>query len=487
LWRLDLESETWEALQISGEAPEPRAGAASTSIGDRLYLFGGQGAEEMYTDLYVYDNRATEWSKEDAEGLPSARKYARMCSVYPNLFIVGGITLNGYSDEVWSIDIKDYQSTLLSSNNPTGPQPSAFSGCSAEMEDGYPVLYTYVGETTGEEPLEEVFKFTTKDQTWTSYGPLTPRSQAATLKANHLILVAGGEAWGTDSKESVYMMDLDNQKVVALGTLPSSIYGADSKYYKTTLYVFGGGDMFGTKLRSSVPVSNLSKLNLNVNCGEYCNWPCSIGTYQGGLCEPCTEGYYADKFGSTVCQPCPAGTFSTGRGNSSLRQCYPCAQGFYNPSPGSSACLSCPSGFVCDVGSSAPSLTSMTTALASSSQPDLFTTGTSKVDALSTKLQNGFIGLGCLTLLLVLAFKHKISSFVSSFDLFDSQHIYEEDVPLISHKNFFGGVFSLLFYICAGFYLLVAFLVYNYDNVEEIKALVPIVTLEKEYNDVPFI
>jgi hypothetical protein len=451
-------------------------------------VFGGQGATELFTDLYIYDNKSEEWIKVAAEGLPSARKHSCMCASYPYLFLFGGITLNGYSDEVWSIDIKNYESTLLSSDNPSGPVPNAFSGCNADAESGNPVLHTFIGETTGEEPLKDVFKFSTIDRTWTSYEPFVPRSQAPTIKVDSLILVAGGESWGTDSNKTVNLMNLHTQQVVTLGSLPSTVYAGASRYYKSSLYIFGGGDKFGTKFRSSVAVHNLYKLNLNTNCGDYCNWPCSPGTYQTSpwTCEACPEGHYASTFGTSYCQACPAGTFSSGRGNSSLRQCYPCAQDFYSPDPGSSACLSCPTGLTCDVGSSTPSLSSQNAAQTSSSQPDLFNPGTAKVDNLSAKLQNGFIGLGCVTLLLILCFKRKLYSIVSGLDLYDDKHNHEDDIPMIKHKNFFGGVFSLLFYVCVAFYLVVAFLVYNYDNVEEIKALVPIVTLEKEYPDVSF-
>lgn len=486
MWKFDLETEKWEAVQISGKAPEPRSGAASTAIGDRLGLFGGEGESELYADLYIYDNISGEWSQIAADGLPSARKHACMSSYYPYLYLFGGITQNGYSDEVWKIDIKNFASQLLSSGNPSGPLPSAFSGCHVEEDGGEIMFYVYTGETEGETPLDGVFKLQTNGLIWTSLGPLTLRSQSSTVKVMNRILVVAGEQWGLDAHNTVYMMDTDTTVVSQLASFPSSIYSAASRYYKTAFYIFGGGDKFGEKFRSSVPVHNFYKLELNVACGEFCNWQCSPGTHltSSGSCEACPEGTYSDLYGLSYCKACPLGTFSKRKGNSSLRQCYPCEEGFYNPLAGSRMCLGCPSGYFCEVGSSVPSLSPQSSAVVSNSQPDLFVPGTEKVDSFSVQLQNGFIGLGMLTMMLIFIFKQRIYNFVSSLDLFDDLHNHEDDVPITKHKNFFGGFFSLLFYVCVTFYLIVAFLVYAWDNVEEIKALVPLVTLEKEYNDV---
>jgi hypothetical protein len=483
VWRYDLETQVWEAIQISGKSPSPRLGSACASIGDRLYLFGGQGDNEVFGDLYIYDHLSSEWIEVAAAGLPSARKHACMTSSYPYLYLFGGITLNGYSDEVWRISIKNFESELLSSNNPTGPQLSAFSGCQIEPETLE--LFVFVGESTGETPLEEVFHFSVIDRTWANLGALTPRSQTAAVKVQDRILVVAGEAWGVEAHNTIHLMIKD--EVVTLGKLSPAIYAGGSQYYKTSLYIFGGGDMFGKKLRPTVPVHNLYKLELNTDCGDYCNWPCSPGTYltPQGDCQICLEGHYSDGFGLTSCKACPPGTHSSSLGNSSLRQCYPCKEGSYNSVAGSRYCLGCPSGFYCDIGSITPSTQAVYYSSSSSTvQPDLFKPGTSKVDSLSYKLQNVFIGLGCLTALLILVFKKQIYSMVASLDQYDSEHNYKEDVPLIKHKNFFGGTFTLLFYVCVLYYLIIAFLVYVYDNIEEIKALVPLVTLEKEYDNV---
>lgn len=483
-----METETWETVRIKGQVPEPRAGAASTSIGDRMYVFGGEGDEVIFSDLFIYDDIHEEWSQAPAPNLPSARAYACMSSYYPYLFIFGGITVNGYTDEVWCIDIKDFSSSLLSSDNLSGPKPSAFTGCQIEEELGELFLYVYAGETSGETPLDQVFKISIPTLQWTSFGNFIPRSQAATLKVRNHILLVGGEEWGLEANDTVNIMDISTGDKSVLTTLPESIYSAASRYYKTSLYIFGGGDKLGEKFRSSVPVHNFYKLDLNSNCGEYCNWPCSPGTYLAsqGVCRFCNEGYFSDGYGLSFCEACPEGTFSRRKGNSSIRQCYPCEEGFYNPTPGSRLCLSCPMSYVCEIGSAYPQPNSKVTNSIISSQPDLFKSGVDKVNSQTQKLQLGFLGIGVLAILVSITFKRKLYHAIAYLDLFDQQHNHEFDVPLIKHKNFYGGFFSMIFYICAVFYLVAAILIYAWDNVEEIKALVPLVTLEREYNDVRF-
>lgn len=418
--------------------------------------------------------------------LPSARAHACMSSYYPYLYLFGGITQHDYSDEVWRIDVKDYSATLLSYDNPSGPLPSAFAGCQVEKEQVGLVFYIYTGETSGATPLDQVYKFTTADLTWKSLGPFTPRSEASTLKVGHRLLLVAGEQWSLEAHDTVHLMDLETGEVSQLTTLSNSIYAAASSYYKTSLYVFGGGDKNGEMFRPSVAVHNLFKLELNSDCGEHCDWPCSPGTYLAapGTCKACSEGYYSDSFGLAFCLPCPAGTFSRRKGNTSLRQCYPCEVGLYSPTPGSRMCINCPSGYTCEVRSSMPSMTVQAGFVMSSTQPDLFVPGSTKVASFSVKLEIGFAIFVALTVLIVIVLKQRLHRLITSLDLFDDKHIYEDDVPIVKHKNFFGGFFSLLFMICASFFLIVAFLVYAWDNVEEIKALVPLATLEKENDHV---
>jgi hypothetical protein len=440
----------------------------------------------MYGDLHFYDDVNQDWSKVSSQSLPSARKYSCMCASYPKLFIFGGITLNGYSNEVWIMDIKNFESELLSVDEPGGPQPTAFAGCKAEVEDGRLVLYVFVGESTGETPLDEVYRFIVKDLQWELLGTLAGRSQTAAMKIGQRVIVAAGEEWGVDANNTVVMKDLSRGgEVSVIGITDRAMYSGASMYHKTSLYIFGGGDKIGEKFRSSVPVHSFYKLDLNSNCGDHCDWPCSLGTYEvsPGVCQICPEGYYSDELGP-YCIACPAGTYSTRKGNSSVRQCYPCQEGFYSPSPGALFCKACPAGSYCAIGSSAPFPSHTTSSAITTSQPDLFETGSSKAASASSQLQLVFLVIVCIAVYVVLFSKQRVFKVVKYLDLFDDKHNHKKHVPMTLRKNYCGGAFSLLFYICASFYLSQAFLIYVYDNIEEIKALVPIVTLDKQYDDV---
>jgi hypothetical protein len=431
LWRFSLETETWEAVQISGLAPERRSGSASTSVGDRLYIFGGQGDTEMYGDLYFYDDINQDWTKVSSQSLPSARKHACMCARYPKLFIFGGITLNGYSNEVWIIDIKNFESELLSVNEPGSPQPTAFAGCKAEVENGQLILYVFVGESTGETPLDGVYRFIVRDLQWESLGTIAARSQTTAIKVDQRLIVAAGEEWGVDANNTVVMKDLGKGgEVSVIGITGRAMYSGASIYHKTSLYIFGGGDKVGEKFRSSVPVHNFYKLDLNSNCGGHCDWPCSPGTYEAspGVCETCPEGYYSDEFGPYYIA-CPAGTYSTRKGNSSLRQCYPCKEGFYNLNPGAMHCKACPAGHYCAVGSSTPSTSSVSSTAITTSQPDLFEPGTSKVASASSQLQLVFLVVACIVVYVILFFKQRVFKAIKYLDLFDNQHNHKEARP----------------------------------------------------------
>ena len=90
--------------------------------------------------------------------------------------------------------------------------------------------------------------------------------------------------------------------------------------------------------------------------------PCPVGTYADaqamGICRPCSAGWYAPTTGMSVCTQCPAGEYSYAGASACLQcpkgtitpfpgtaRCSYCSKGQYaNAVIGASACLSCPAG-----------------------------------------------------------------------------------------------------------------------------------------------
>ena len=67
---------------------------------------------------------------------------------------------------------------------------------------------------------------------------------------------------------------------------------------------------------------------------------CLSGTYSpsGKLCEPCPAGQFTSQSGAASCEPCAPGTHQPTIGT----PCVPCADGFYSVQFGQTACIECP-------------------------------------------------------------------------------------------------------------------------------------------------
>ena len=91
---LDPYSELWEQRQVEGDAPSPGTFcAASTSINDDLYTFGGSDGRNYFNTLHKLDTKTWHWcqlSPQNAEGAPMPKWACRMISIKDSLVVFGG-------------------------------------------------------------------------------------------------------------------------------------------------------------------------------------------------------------------------------------------------------------------------------------------------------------------------------------------------------------------------------------------------------------
>ena len=88
-------SELWEQKQVEGDAPSPGTyRAASTSINDDLYTFGGLNHVNRYFNtLHKLDTKMWHWcqlSPQNAEGAPMPKYGCGMTSIKDSLIVFGG-------------------------------------------------------------------------------------------------------------------------------------------------------------------------------------------------------------------------------------------------------------------------------------------------------------------------------------------------------------------------------------------------------------
>jgi hypothetical protein len=106
---------------MSNITPLTRSEFAYTRVGEILVIFGGSSNGVLLWDLYITNLSNQESSLvEPSSGLtPSGRKGACMAGAGGYLFIFGGITVEGYSNELWMFNLASNNYELLKSQGNT--------------------------------------------------------------------------------------------------------------------------------------------------------------------------------------------------------------------------------------------------------------------------------------------------------------------------------------------------------------------------------
>ncbi|CAA0823222.1 Acyl-CoA-binding domain-containing protein 4 [Striga hermonthica] len=111
---LDLDSMTWDEMEMVGVPPSPRSDHTAAVHADRyLLIFGGGSHATCFNDLHVLDLQTMEWSRPTQQGeIPSPRAGHAGVTIGDTWFIVGGgdnksgvsetVALN-MSTLVWSV------------------------------------------------------------------------------------------------------------------------------------------------------------------------------------------------------------------------------------------------------------------------------------------------------------------------------------------------------------------------------------------------
>ncbi|MCD9639516.1 Multidrug resistance protein 1 [Datura stramonium] len=125
---LDTSSNTWISPIPRGDRLNPREGHSAALIGKRLFIFGGcgnfGGAEIFYDDVYVLNTETLVWKRIVPSGIPPSKRENHSCSSWNSkIIIIGG---QDTSDVFQSdVHILDTAAGTWSEVMPTGEGPSA--------------------------------------------------------------------------------------------------------------------------------------------------------------------------------------------------------------------------------------------------------------------------------------------------------------------------------------------------------------------------
>ena len=486
MWEYDLDTQKWNALKVSSKQPEARSYFSSTVAGNNIIIYGGESANELLGDAYIFDYNSRAWTQtEFTSGIqPAARKGSCISLYNKTLFIFGGMTDLGYSNELWSLDIPSRVVSFIE-NIGESPPALSYSFCDIAILDDRDYFIIAMGETTGNTPMSSIYKFDILSQIWIKEideSPQSPysRSMVSGAYMKDYVIFAGGQQWGSICRNEIFRYNLIEHKFEMLGELKQGKYSAGAVHYKDKLYIYAGGSAFGGLLRNNVPSADL----IAVEDTSEDKFVCSKGTYRDGeRCVECDPGYYSTELEAKNCTECPPGSYVKISGSLSASSCILCSEGFYTKHSGSSKCLNCPQDFTCPVGTVTPDQYYTKESAFNTKQPEIYEGDTEDVTYLS-KLSQMIIGLIFIMVLCLIMFYKKSNQLLRSCDIYTHDHNYFTGDIMYVKKTALGGFFTLLFIGASLIMITSAMIAYLEDNVVENKALVPLITIEQEYKTI---
>ncbi len=152
LWALDLNTETWKLISVSGASPAPRRNATFLydSINSQAYLFGGRDAAILYNDVWILD--LTPGSEHWTQLFPSGTRPTGCTEaagvidqISNRLIFFGGDFISERTNEAWELDLK---TLIWSQLFPSGAPPSPRSACAAVYDQITHSLIVFSGLAT---------------------------------------------------------------------------------------------------------------------------------------------------------------------------------------------------------------------------------------------------------------------------------------------------------------------------------------------------
>lgn len=417
LWKFNPINEIWTPIDALGSTPTGRFSFAFSSQGDAFAIWGGENQIGLSNELYQFNTLTSTWQKFSPSGtsVPNPAKGACMVLLIPNIYIYGGITNSGYSNELWVYNLWTNSFTKLSTDI-----IAAYSTCHIYNNEFYVVF----GSVLNSSPQTLIRKFNFDTKEWSSTFNTTDTGfgsiQGIQLFHNGEILKLGGQRWDSVADTSIYAFNYNNVSVMHLKNIKDFSYRSAYVYFNYSIYVFGGGETFEQGLLLGYSKKDLWKISMKViSEGTEYDVLCSAGTTDNGqTCELCDSGSYSEGIGNQTCDKCPPGTYNTAPGATSNRQCYPCNEGTFNYLSGMDFCYDCPNGYSCPAGSTDP-VDVIQVNKFSSIQPKIYSEKNVSDQIFNWKLS---IALTCSLVILIILMFEKTRNYLAKFDLYVLLH-----------------------------------------------------------------
>ena len=477
LWKFDILQSSWSKMDIAGAVPEARELMGyNTMTGYGLLIFGGRSST-VYSDLKYFQVKSQSWFNVELASIePPARYSSCITNYFFRLVIIGGQNDFMIFSDVWIYDTltKSYYKATITDL----PLELMNHKCSLKIIDLDTVhVYVIGGSDFNFNPNKSVYKveikgfktlnFQVKSEILLTDNRLASSESPLIASPDCLMLISGSLMRDLVFSTLIYFNISAN--TVIYKTLPTELglFGHTAVHLGKSIYIFGGGLSISRIRMPGITSNQLYKLTWD-------ELGCGAGS-QSPDCKSCPKGYYEE---SNTCNPCLPGTYSDILGASGIIACIPCTYGSFNDKMGSGYCKLCSNNTFCPI-MSRKVQNKLYDLVPISEQPEDFKGSGQFLSDIQYMLWMFILGVLSVILLLLFFFK-PIKSRLKNFDLFINIHSQKLGTPVVLRKTFIGGIFSIYFLSIALITICVGLMGFIYDNVSEIKTLVPILTLTDE-------
>lgn len=205
---LDLTTNTPSWQQVGPhalQAPPPRVAHAQAAVNNKILIFGGRsgvemGGEHELNDLWEFDPSKNTWThlenRMNEPPAPSARSFHAATSVGDKMYVFGGCGVDGRLADLHEYCTTARRWTVL----PSPPEDVKGRGGAALEASSDGSSLWLVGGFAGHE-TNDLLRFCLRNRSWErkpSDGWLRPRSVCASFSTSRALAVFGGEVSPSD-------------------------------------------------------------------------------------------------------------------------------------------------------------------------------------------------------------------------------------------------------------------------------------------------
>ena len=170
LQKLDVVLRQWETCTTYGMIPQARYSACGEYFGDKdLDLFltsGGRGKNSnSFGDINVLDMKSLTWVTPSIKGKPPSRRYHQCsCAGRRTMFVYGGLTFGGYSNDLYIL--RFLNRTRLVCSELKGTRDARISSSLSLVNGRSLLLIGGISEDTAQDRPSEAYTYDLSKNEW---------------------------------------------------------------------------------------------------------------------------------------------------------------------------------------------------------------------------------------------------------------------------------------------------------------------------------